>query len=220
MKKLTSLQIMMLMSLALGSSFISADYSEKSKKSHKDNHHKKQNRDRKASKAVIMNEEEVVAMETIVVEAQARMDKEMGKVPTEHSIKKFIHSVVEDFRMSNRNEDAVEAAQFKLSDAQIAIERFTDKLEAVDKHGIASTHSHSLRNKLRNARRYIKNHAQSHVESQSNLVPMNYDSEMMSNKESVMMAEPVMMDNDSMDENSDEVMMMHNDSEDSDEATV
>lgn len=215
MKKLTSLQVMMLMSLALGSSFISADYSEKSKKSHKDNH-KKQNRDRKVSKAVIMNEEEVVAMESIVVEAQARMDREMGKVPTEHSIKKFIHSAIEDFRASNKDEAAVEAAQFKLSDAQIAIERFTDKLEAVDKHRIASTHSHSLRNKLRNARRYIKDHAQSHVKPQSNLALMNDEPEVML-EESVMMAEPVMMDNDSMDENSDDAMIMNNDSEDSDE---
>jgi len=210
MKKLTSLQIMMLMSLALGSSFISADYSEKSKKSHKDNHHKKQNRDRKASKAVIMNEEEVVAMESIVVEAQARMDREMGKVPTEHSIKKFIHSAVEDFRTSNRDEAAVEAAQFKLSDAQIAIERFTDKLEAVDKHGIASTHSHSLRNKLRNARRFVKEHAKSHVESQSNLAPMNDEPEMM-------VEEPMMNDDTMM---SDDAMMNDNDSQDSDEVVI
>jgi len=204
MKKLTSLQIMMLMSLALGSSYISADYSEKSNKYHKS--HKRQNRDHKASQAVVMNEEEMMAMESVVSEAQARMEKEMGKVPTEHSIKKFIHSVVEDFRMSNKDEDAVERAQFKLSDAQIAIERFSDKLESVDKHRMASAHTHSLNRKLRNARTYIKDHAKRNAESQLN--------------REVMSDEPMMM-NEPMDESMmDNQSMMNDDSNDSDDVIV
>jgi hypothetical protein len=93
MKKLTSLQIITLMSLALGSSYISADYSQKSDTSKK--FHKRQNRNHKDSRAVVMNEEEMMAMESLVDESQTRIEKEMGKVPTEHSIKKFIHSVID-----------------------------------------------------------------------------------------------------------------------------
>jgi hypothetical protein len=185
MKKITSLQILMLMGLAVGSLNLNAD-SDKSQKWNKQDSCKKQNSGNHGSKVVVMNEEEHMAMEDVVNASKARIEKAMGKIPTEHSIKKFIHSVVEEFKKSNKDHDAVEAALFKLSDARIAIKKFNEKLKAVDKHGIATAHIRSLKRKLKDARKYINEHAQINAEAELKLNKKNDKSRLMDDQVVIM----------------------------------
>lgn len=157
MKKITSLQILMLMTLAVGSSQIYADAGSKSMK--KDKASRSFGFKKSYVAPIPMGEEEALAMQELIAASKLRIQEEMGEFPTEHSIKKFIHKAVEEFKQSSRNEEAVERAMFKLHDACIAIRHFKEKLESLDKHGLAQTHIRSLQRKARNAKRFVKEHA-------------------------------------------------------------
>jgi hypothetical protein len=146
MKNLTLLQILIVTTISIGSLDLKAS--------------SKNRNTRHQNPMLVMNKAEKESMKKIVKDAQERIEKSMGKKPTEHSIKKFIHSAVEEFKKSNQNATAADKAMFKLGDAKVAIKQFAHRLYSVDRHGIASTHIHSLKRKLENAYQYIREHEQ------------------------------------------------------------
>jgi hypothetical protein len=132
MKKFTSLQFMMLMSLAVGSSFVTECYGGSDKYADKS-----EKLGKSKSKPVAKN--------------NAKKDDSMKCIESE------LRKIRRDFRKSNDRQQALD----RLRALEPRIKALIARLKNSEEHGkIWETHEHTLNRKLRETREYVQGRAQ------------------------------------------------------------